>query len=33
MNNRPLKHIEDNVKYPVLTTNSMILERETTVLK
>ena len=31
-NNRLLTYIEDNIQYPVLKSNSMILGRETTIL-
>ena len=33
MNNRPLTYIEDDIQYPVLTPNSMILGRDTAALQ
>ena len=33
LNNRPLTYIEDDIQYPILTPNSMLLGRDTVMLE
>ena len=33
LNNRPLTYIEDDIQYPILTPNSMLLGRDTVILE
>ena len=33
LNNRPLTHIEDDFQYPILTSNSILLDRDTVMLE